>query len=187
MLSKSTSENHKFGFLNYKYDKVFSKKILSAQDSYKCLSKTNWGVLQYPPPKQWNAKITRYVLRQTSGIWSISKWTWPPPLCAPKFCYILRKNQLFSTSRSRIHKRQKTQASGTFLNVVKKNNSICTHQAHDEKFDLGLEWKKSDADFGGGSALFFWIRSQILTFFSIFCSKTNVSSKRRNFAQKNPV
>ena len=79
----------------------------------------------------------------------------PPPLCAPKFCYILRKNQLFSTSRSRIHKRQKTQTSGTFLDVVKKNNSMCTHQAHDEKFDLGLEWKKSDADFGGGSALFF--------------------------------
>ena len=95
-----------------------------------------------------------FVLRQTPGIWSISKWTWPPPLCAPKFCYILRKNQLFSTSRSRIHKRQKTQTSGNFLDVVKKNNSMCTHQAHDEKFDFGLEWKKSDADFGGVSSIF---------------------------------
>ena len=50
---------------------------------------------------------------------------------------------------------QKAQTSGTFLDVVKKNNSMYTHQACDEKFDLGLEWKKSDADFLGGSALFF--------------------------------
>ena len=27
--------------------------------------------------------------------------------------------------------------------------SMCTHQAHDGKYDLGLEWKKSDAAFGG--------------------------------------
>ena len=30
-----------------------------------------------------------------------------------------------------------------------RKKSMCTHQAHDGKSDKGLEWKKSDADFGG--------------------------------------
>ena len=40
-----------------------------------------------------------------------------------------------------------TQTSWTFLDDVKKNKIMCAHQAHDEKSDLRLEWKKTDADF----------------------------------------
>ena len=51
--SKSISKNHKFGFLNYKYDKVFSKKISSAYDIYKCLSHQKpGGVFLYPPSNE---------------------------------------------------------------------------------------------------------------------------------------
>ena len=109
-LSKSVAKYQKFWFLIYEFDKVFPKKILSALDIY-----------IHVTGRHHNKSIwEQHVLRHTPHICSISNSTWPPPPCAPKFSAILRKNQLFSTSRSRFHE---IQTSGTFLTACKRKMS----------------------------------------------------------------
>ena len=50
--SKSIDKNHKFWFLNYKYDEVSSQKILSVYDNFKCSVREirGGGGCGEPPP-----------------------------------------------------------------------------------------------------------------------------------------